>query len=401
MRILMISPYLPWPLYGGSGIRMYNILKNLSQLGHQIVLLAGHENASKSPPEELTSICEAVHVYQLPARNKFSRLLQSLFSLQPYPASKFQSTSLHNTLHPLLRSGNFDLIWVNFELMAYTLPNKLVSEIPVILDEHESQQLVWRDYLQHGAWWQRIFSLINLAKLRRSWRKTAPSLGAVACVSDKEAALMRNRAPTHVKVWTVPNGVDLEFYPYTPPSQDKANNIMLCGNMSVRRNIDAAIWFVHQIFPAVKELVEDAEFWIVGSRPTPEVWDLEDIAGIHVTGTVDDVRPYYAKAKVVVAPYRFGAGTKLKVLEALACGTPIVSTPLGCRGIDVVHNEHLLVADNETDFSNFIIELLHNPQKAKALAEAGRMVVKEKYVWRVIVGKLESKLYNLISESEM
>ena len=134
----------------------------------------------------------------------------------------------------------------------------------------------------------------------------------------------------------------------------------------------------------------------MGSNPSKEVLKLQGVGGVVVTGTVEDVRPYFEKARVCVAPFRFGEGTKLKVLEAMAMGVPIVTTDIGCQGIEVVDGQHVLIANNETDFSSRVIELLHNPQRAQALAAAGWALVEQKYDWKKIIDVLEPKLQELV-----
>lgn len=402
MRILMISPYIPWPLHGGSSIRMYAVIKELSNRGHQLVLLAGLQKGAALPSDNLlNSLCEEVHGYHLPSPSGFSFGVRSVLSPLPYPALRFLSESLQENLHRLMGSQQFDLIWVNIEIMAYALSPDLVRDIPVVLDEGESQELVWKDYLQQGSWWQRLFALTNLAKLRRRENRILPMLKAILCVSDIEALMRRGKGSDGRAIWTVPNGVDLEFFRPASSEKKETNSILLCANMGVRRNTDGVLWFVKDMFPQIRREVPDAELWLVGSNPTQEVRGLQAIAGVHVTGTVEDVRPYYAKANVVVAPYRFGAGTKLKILEALACGTPIVSTSLGSRGIDVVDGQHLLIAENGTDFSNCVIELLNDPPRAKALAVAGRALVEQEFDWGVIVGAVEPKLLELVRKQQV
>jgi glycosyltransferase involved in cell wall biosynthesis len=115
-----------------------------------------------------------------------------------------------------------------------------------------------------------------------------------------------------------------------------------------------------------------------------------------VTGTVEDVRPYYLQAKVAVAPYRFGEGTKIKVVEAMACGTPVVSTSIGCQGLEVIDGKHLLIADNETDFSRRVVEVLGDCQRAQLLASAARALVEQKYAWGIIVAGVGAKLERLV-----
>jgi len=401
MRILMISPYLPWPLYGGGPVRIFNILKELSQRGHQIILLAGHtNNKTLRPDHKLNQFCEKVYLYKLPSWNRFEFILRSIFSSQPYPALKFQNDSLKENLNRLLLNQNFDLIWVNLLILVNTLPYTLIRDIPVVLDQQECEELVYQGYLREGNWKERLPALINLIKIKRFEQKVLPQISAILCVSEKESAFMQSRVPRQVKVWTVPNGVDEEFFRLGSPLENKKNYIILCSNLSVRRNIDAAIWFTKKIFPKIREQIPDAEFWIIGSYPTSEIQQLNLISGVHVTGTVNEIRNYYLKGKVFVAPYRFGAGTKLKVLEAMAMGLPIVATEVGCQGIDVINGQHLLIANTETEFSERVIELLQNPQLAQKLSAAGRTLVAQKYDWKKIVDDLEPKLQKLIYARE-
>ena len=149
-----------------------------------------------------------------------------------------------------------------------------------------------------------------------------------------ETQYARESVPEHVGLWTVPNGIDAEYYDAMLARQRVASNtIILCGSLSVFRNRLAASWFARAVFPLVRKETPNAEFWIVGSDPSREILDLEKIPGVYVTGTVEDARPYYARSAVAVAPYRFGEGTKLKVLEAMASRTPLVSTPIRSRAL--------------------------------------------------------------------
>jgi glycosyltransferase involved in cell wall biosynthesis len=194
--------------------------------------------------------------------------------------------------------------------------------------------------------------------------------------------------------------VDTELFAPRQPDGNKRNAILLCSGLAVYRNRAAALWFARRMFPQVRHEVPDAEFWIVGSNPNREIWRLAESPGIRVTGEVEDVRPYYAMTKVAVAPYRYGEGTKIKVVEAMACGTPVVSTSIGCQGLEVIDGKHLLIADNEADFSRRVIELLCDRQRAQALATLARGLVVEKYSWRGLISALEPKLKGLLRRTD-
>jgi glycosyltransferase involved in cell wall biosynthesis len=288
----------------------------------------------------------------------------------------------------------FDMIWANFAFMAYAVPPELCRSIPLVLDEHESEGLLWRQYWRQGSLGKRAFAVVNLIKLPAFEKRIMSHVAVVLSNSEREADFTRRYAPPGGQVWAVPNGVDTEVF---VPAQTgwKKNAILLCAGLAVYRNRAAALWFARRMFPKIRREVPDAQFWIVGSHPNRQIWRLAESPGIHVTGTVEDVRPYYAMAKVAVAPYLYGEGTKIKVVEAMACGTPVVSTSIGCQGLEVIDGKHLLIADNETDFSRRVIELLRGPQRAQALATAARALAVEKYSWQGLISALEPKLQEL------
>jgi glycosyltransferase involved in cell wall biosynthesis len=299
----------------------------------------------------------------------------------------------------MAEKGEFDLIWANFAFMAGAVPPKLCRRIPVLLDEHESEGLLWGQYLRHGSLAKRAFAVVNLIKLPAFQRTVLSRVAAVLSNSEREASFTRRYAPAGVEVWAVPNGVDTGVFAPAQTQGKKKNAILLCSSLAVYRNRAAALWFARRIFPKIRRAVPDAEFWIVGSHPDRKIWRLAQSPGVHVTGTVDDVRPYYAEAKVAVAPYHYGEGTKIKVVEAMACGTPVVSTSVGCQGLEVIDGKHLLIAGNEADFSRRVVELLSDCQRAQMLAAAGRKLVEETYGWGTIIGGLEPKLELLVGRT--
>lgn len=402
MRILVLSPFFPWPLYGGNMIRIFGILKELSCRGHEIFLLAGHSGPAPSPENPVGSLCREMEFYRAPGSSQHSHPLQArlraLFSPYPYNASRFGSNEIRRVIQTILAQQHFDLILANFAFLADSVPRQVARGTPVVLDEHESEGLLWRQYLHQGSMAMRAFALLNLLKLVWFQKRLASRIDAILCASDRETEFARTFIPAKVGLWTVPNGIDADSYRSLLTAQKDSNAIILCGGLSVFRNRLAALWFAQKVFPAVRREVPDAEFWIVGSDPNQEIRDLEKTPGIHVTGTVEDVRPYYARAAVSVAPYRYGEGTKLKVLEAMASGVPVVTTTIGCQGIDVVHGEQVLIADSEEDFSGQVIDLLRDAEKRAHLAGAARRRIEEKYTWKKIVGDLEPKLLALVKK---
>ena len=398
MKILVLSPYFPWPLHGGNIIRLFGTLKELSVLGHEIYLLAGAD--TPPPPDNpVNDLCREVSFYRPPAGSQGSPLplarLRTVFSPYPYTAAKFGSNAIRRTVGKILSERQFDLIWANFAFLADSVPAHWARKTPVVLDEHESEGLLWRQYLRRGNAAMRAFGLLNLLKVVWFRKRLAARIAALLCASEGETEYSRRFTPASVGLWTVPNGIDADSYRSLLSVPKELPNIVLCGGMGVFRNRLAALWFAQRVFPLVQREIPDAEFWIVGSNPNREIWDLAKLPGIRVTGTVDDVRPYYARAAVSVAPFQYGEGTKLKVLEAMAAGVPVVATAMGCKGIDVVVGEHVLIAESEADFSARVVGLLRDSQQRAQLAGAARKRIEEKYTWKRIVGDLEPKLLAL------
>lgn len=402
MRILALSPHLPWPLYGGNVVRIYGILRELAGRGHEIVLLAGYGGPPLTDDHPVKILCREVRFYQPPASARQTRpvlaALASVLSPLPYTAAKFGGRTIQESIREVLEANHFDLIFANFAFMAHLIPADLARNTPVVLDEHESEGLLWRQYLRQGGIAKRAFALLNLVKMGWFQKAVSSRIVAMLSASEREASFARTFLPPRVKLWIVPNGVDTAFF--APAAQEGEGNqsLVLCAGFGVYRNCEAATWFVQQILPRVREAIPDAQFWIVGSKPPPEVRKLGEFPGVHVTGTVEDVRPYYARAAVSVAPYRYGEGTKLKVLEAMASGVPVVSTTIGCQGIEVRDGEHLLVADTPDAFTDRVVGLLRSETRRREIGTRARCLVEQQYSWTKIVGGLEPKLLELAHE---
>ncbi|MBI1879125.1 MAG: glycosyltransferase, partial [Chloroflexi bacterium] len=194
-----------------------------------------------------------------------------------------------------------------------------------------------------------------------------------------------------VPITVVPNGVDLAAY----ANVDEAipHDLLFTGKMDFRPNIDAALWFGNYVLPLILAQRPGATFAIVGQRPHPRLDVLRDLPGVTITGSVEDVRPYLTGAKVYVAPLRVGGGTRLKLLEAMVMGVPIVSTTVGAEGFPVVNGQELILADEPESFAREVLDLLDNPGRRARLAKAGRAFAQANYGWDVLIPQLE-KIYH-------
>jgi glycosyltransferase involved in cell wall biosynthesis len=262
-----------------------------------------------------------------------------------------------------------------------------------------------------------LYSLVQSQKLRRYEAQVCQRADHVLAVSRTDAEALERLVPGLVAT-VIPNGIDTSLY---APAHDvvtaklaasQSPSLVFTGKMDFRPNVDAARWFAEAIWPRVRDHVPEARFYIVGQRPHPRLDPLRADPSLTLTGWVEDVRPYIAKATVYVAPLRMGSGTRLKLLEAMALGKAIVSTRLGAAGLTsseserspredhettpacgtVTHDRELVLVDDgdPVAFANAVVELLRDPDRRARLGVAAREFVETYYDWRAIIPRLEA-----------
>jgi sugar transferase (PEP-CTERM/EpsH1 system associated) len=217
-------------------------------------------------------------------------------------------------------------------------------------------------------------------------RRALASFPIVTVVAEADAAALRRLAPGR-RVEVVPNGVDTDRFRPQPDAAVVPQSVVFVGAMSFTPNVEAASWFVTEVLPILRRARPDVSVTIVGRDPTPAVEALGGHRSVTVTGEVDDVRPYLARAAVVVAPMVSGSGIKNKILEAMAMQRPIVATPLAAEGVDVAAGRDLVIADTPAEFAAAVASLMADPERASALAAAGRALVEARYTWEACAAR--------------
>jgi len=313
-------------------------------------------------------------------------------------ALRLPSAEFRAKLRALLERERFDVVQVEGIEMGPYLEQVAGSGPLVVFDDHNAEYVLQKrafetDIRDVRRWVGAFYSLIQWRKLSRYEAALCRLADRVVAVSEADAEALRALVPG-LRVDIVPNGVDTEFYNVQIPMTKSQLaiglwSLVFTGKMDFRPNVDAVIWFCEEVLPLVRREVPGVRFYIVGRSPHRRVLRLAKDPAVTVTGYVDDVRPYIAAASVYVVPLRVGGGTRLKVLEALACGKAIVSTSLGCEGLGLTPGRELVVADTPQEFARQVVELLRNPERREELGQAARRFAEERYDWRLIVPKLE------------
>jgi sugar transferase (PEP-CTERM/EpsH1 system associated) len=396
MRVLVIDEEFPWPLHSGKRIRTYHLIRELSRR-HRITYLAyGHPDSPAGAHFDSMSI-EPVPV-RPPHRAQeglrfYGRLLFNLASPHPYTVTSQYTARFRDELRRRVVSRRYDLVICEWSPYARFLSD--LQGIKKVIVAHNLEAAIWRRYEateRHPL--RRWYVAIQRRKMEEFERRCFAWADGATAVSESDAQVIRAHHPG-LPVEVIENGVDVNYFRPAPNGGDSTPSVMFSGAMDWRPNQDAASYFVSEVWPLVRERHPTARAVLVGREPPAAIRALGKQAGVTVTGTVDDVRPYIAAASVCIVPLRIGGGSRLKILEAMAMGKAVVSTRIGAEGLRVRDGEHLLVADRPQDFSQAVDRCLNDAALRMQLGASGRKLVEAQYGWGKIAAGYEDFLHTL------
>jgi sugar transferase (PEP-CTERM/EpsH1 system associated) len=390
MRILVIADYLPYPLIGGDRIRIYNLLRRVAS--HHEVSLAAFLDAPADAEgvPHLQNFCARVETVHLQRRHPVTHLpglLQYVLEGKPPELKFFHYEELVNKVRQLVSTMDFDIVQIEHAHMAMyleILPQNMRCKSLLMLHNFTFQQYS-RSFQVERRWNIKIRSLLNSIAMRHWEPRYAERFERCTTVSENDRYLLLQANP-RLRIDVIPNGVDIQKY-QPLPAEVTSPTLLFIGNMGYPPCVDAVMYFCQEIFPQIQRTVSGVELWIVGRNPRSEVVKLNGDR-VHVTGQVEDVIPYYRKGAVCVVPLRAGGGTRLKILEAMALGRPVVSTTIGCEGLDVIDGEHLFIADKPVQFAEKTKRLLTDRQLYQQISTRGRQLVEARYDWDKIAKQL-------------
>lgn len=383
MRILWVKVGGLWPLNTGGRLRSFHIVSEMSRR-HRMVVLTTHRPGED--PEALAAALprcgQILSLPYAPAKAGGARfalaLLRSWCSPLPVDLWKWRAPGLRREVVRRLSRGDADLCVADFLM---TTPNVAPrAPIPVVLFAHNVEHMIWKrlsEVQPHG--WRRAALGLEWRKMRRYEARACGRARLTIAVSEADRALLADAA-SHANIAVIPTGVDTAYF--APDGlREAAATLVFTGSMDWYPNEDAILHFMDAILPQIRRDVPDVSLTVVGRNPTPRLRAAGAAAGVRITGTVDDVRPYVAGAAVYVVPLRVGGGTRLKIFEALAMGKSVVSTTIGAEGLPLVPGTHFLRADAPAEFARAVVSLLRDPARRRALGSAGRQLVEARYSW--------------------
>lgn len=397
MRILFLSPRQSVPARSGAKLREYHFLRALGRTAELTYLYFGDPGAQPLTTEDLPFCREVVSIPKPPAYGA-AKAVMGMLGQWPLPILNYTSSAMSTAVATALGSRKFDIVHLDsIHMIRYALAAAEGKNPPrAIYNWHNIEsEAMWRYRATTPSRARRWYAGSTAKKLERIESSILRSaFGHIVC-SEREREQLLHLAPA-AQIEVVENGVDTGYFASRqegPRAEgETSRRIVFVGVMDYFPNSEAAIFFANRIWPRVRARLEGAELAIVGANPGPAVLALGELPGVTVTGMVPDVRPFYHGALAAVVPLRTGGGTRLKILEAMAAGVPVVSTPLGAEGLEVVEGENILLADaGDTEgWAQRLETLADSPDGRARLTAAGLRLVKSRYDWEILGAKLQA-----------
>lgn len=379
MRILFLSLWFPFPPDNGSKMRIYNLLRALAQR-HAITLLSFVGQGEPIQPDGLKGICEAIRtVPSRPYRPTRWKALLGLLSPRPRFLVDTDSPAMRRLLQEELARQDYDVI-IASQIGAAVYVAEVRGRAKVF-EEVEVGSYLTRLQMSQGL--RRLRHAFTWAKHRRYVRRLIARFDACTVVSEVEKRWLVEMGINADRIALIPNGVDLGWYSGVEV-HPQPDTLIFNGALTYFANYQAMAYFLERIYPLIRAECPQVRLAITGRTEGVDLAGLRADESVTFTGYVPDIRPLVAGSSVCVVPLLEGGGTRLKILEAMALGTPVVATSKGAEGLEAIHGEHILIADDPADFARHTIALLSQPELRTRLAGNARALVQARYDWEPI-----------------
>ena len=400
MKVLFVAPRLPWPADTGGKIRTLNILKQLAKRSQVHLVSFSFGNKDQEWISEFSKIGVGVTLVAMAEANIVQKILGVLINPIPYSMSKYYSPDMEKILTTLNQQERWDAIHMDHLHMAHY--RWCFGDVPCFLDEHNVEYRILERCAEVEKNFIKKFLFSQQAgKMKKFENEKINEFVSYFAVSEDDRNILQKFITDKTTGHVIPNGVDTDFFQsgdHLKPNAERRFNedsLIFTGSMDWLPNDDAVIFFCEKILPLIWKQKNNVKFYVVGKNPSSQIqdWARRD-SRIVVTGRVADVRPLMAQSQIFVVPIRAGGGTRLKILEAMSMQKAVVSTTVGAEGITYTDGQNILLADTPEKFTQQVLFLLNDSQKAKDIGQAGRTLVREKYDWNTI----GQKLYKIYEE---
>lgn len=388
MNILFLSPRQCWPPVTGAKLREFYLARALGQ-NASVTHVSFSEPGAPALTESDLPFCEKVTSLPRPASYTPGKILRGLLGRWPLPVVNYTSSEMKSLTVGLVDKSQFDIVhFESIHMAAYAPTLRKHTGALFVYDWHNIEsELMFRYGVNVGSAIRKIYANLTGARLASLERNILMNGSAHVVCSAREQLKIQQIAST-ARIAVVENGVDARSFSDIQSDTDDRNRIVFVGSMNYHANIEAARYFVHKVWPGVRAQHPEWRLTLVGSSPAPGVIELKDQPGVDVTGTVPDVRPYYENALASIVPLQTGGGTRLKILEAMAAGVPVVSTTVGAEGLSVTPGADILISDSDRDWATHLDAISQSPELRARLVGNGRELIRTRYDWQILGNSL-------------
>ena len=379
MRILFLSRWFPYPMNNGSKLRIYNLLRGLNQ-HHEVTLLSFADQHGADPETpEIREICSRVRIIpwkEFSPNTLHARL--AVLSFQPRSVVDTFSSEMAQAITEFLDEQRYDLVIASQLQMAAYYP--YFKDVPAIFEELEIGFFHDRAFSADGK--MRLRQALTWFKLRIYLSRLLDSFQTCTVASAQERQLVAESFPGYTKpIEVIPNCLNIDKYKNVT-AERKPNTLIFTGPFTYRANYDAMLWFVGEVFPLILKEAPDAQLIITGDHANLPLPSTENVT---LAGYVDDIKTMIASSTISIAPLLSGGGTRLKILEAMALGTPVVSTSKGAEGLDVQDEEQILIADSPESFADGVVRMLGDAELRSKIRNNALYTVRTHYDWKAVI----------------
>lgn len=385
----MVSSYMPYPLYSGGHIRLYNLIKNLSS-SHEITLICEKRNyQSQIDIEEVSKICKKVITVERKKQWSVGNVLKTGFSFKPFLLSGHNLPEMKRIIEEELKNNTFDLIHVETSYVMQNLPK---TNLPVILIEHNIEYLVYQRFVKKAILILRPLLFIDILKLKRAERSLWKKADKLVAVSTKEQKIMGK------DTYLVPNGVDTKKFSVKKIIKNKnEKKVLFIGDFVWIQNRDSITYIIKNIWPKIISKNKNVKLWVVGRKIPDSIKALKDKTIIFDENAPGETELIFQEADILLSPIRVGGGTNFKILESMSSGTPVITSPLGNEGMNAKNGDEIIICNNPDEFASKTLNLLSDEYMYEKLSRNGRKFIEKYFDWRNIAENLNNIYKSAIS----
>ncbi len=385
MRILFLTPTFPYPLDNGNKILIFNTIIRLAKQ-HQVFLLSFIQGNQSEYFPYLKDYCAGIETVSTPGPGIWGKdmsyskkgLIKNLFCPLPYTISRWYLPEMERKLKEMVSKNKCDLVQI--ETLHLAQFAKFTGNVPVILRQHNVESRVMERYYKYASDpLKRAYAYFQWRKLLRYERRLCLDSDLVVTLSLVDKDALRKISP-EINAEVVPVGVDLGYFGAFFSARN-SDEILYIGNLYFPPAMENILYFLKETWPKIKRIRPRARLSILGNCPKKETKNIRNFPDVIFLGEVEDVRPFMAASALTIVPHRIASGVRFKILEAMAMKLPVVSTPLGCEGLEVEDGKHILIADTPDMFADKVIAILENDQLRNNLTEKAHALVQERYTW--------------------